>query len=514
MPSMSACLLGSINLSEYVINPFTKEVYFDYDSLIEDIIIYVRALNECLEENTPFMPLREQEEAARKYRAIGLGYFGVGDMFIKMGKRYGSEESIEIADKISSEVATAALLASAELGEEFPIPKIIIDNMIKFWGSDFYKEHIDKDIRILPVNTSLLTCAPTGSLSTMLGVSGGIEPIFSLKMWRKTESLNGGKETYYEIDVPVIDEWKRINKIKETPDWILKSTALEQNISERIHMQAAWQKHIDNAISSTVNLPEKTTVEQVEQLYTDAWKNGLKGITIYRSGCKRGAILTAKKEDLETLSKEEKEDIVEEIKMKWGEIIPCSDNLIGLKRKIMTGCGSLHITAHFDWDGNFREIFLNKGSDGGCNAFMVGLSRSMSQEARAGIPLDKIVQQQFSVPACPSYVSRTATKHDTSRGKNCPSAIGYALLEMQKEIDSIFKKDEFKSTIVGHQPKGMKEELVEAREFAETTQYGKTEQQCIDEGICPLCYKRGEVVDLKASGGCYTCDKCGFTKCD
>ena len=140
MPSMSACLLGSINLSEYVLYPFTPDARFDFNSLEKDVYIYVKALNECLQENIPFLPVQEQKDAANKYRAIGLGYFGLADMFIKLGIRYGSEESLELSDAIGAFVASKAIITSDSLFEEFPTPKLIKDNEELIYESEFYKK--------------------------------------------------------------------------------------------------------------------------------------------------------------------------------------------------------------------------------------------------------------------------------------------------------------------------------------------------------------------------------------
>jgi ribonucleoside-diphosphate reductase alpha chain len=506
---MSACLLGSINLSEYVLNAYTNFPDFDFDALEGDVYLYVRALNECLHENLAFMPLKEQTEAVEKYKSIGLGYFGLGDMFIKMNILYGSSASLTLSDKIAELVATTAIKASSDLADSFTTPAIIEKNVDKIMGSDFYRNHIGFDdyLNIIPINTSLLTCAPTGSLSTMLGVSGGIEPIFSLTTWRKTQSLNGGKETSYEVDLPVVEEWKKANGIPDNKvvGWINNSTALRVPINTRIAMQAVWQSHIDNAISSTINVPEETTVEEIEQLFINAWSSGLKGVTVYRTGCARGAILTESKDSKKEATTQEPD----EFQLKWGDTISCADNLIGLKRKIMSGCGSLHIKAFYDWGGNLREVFFSKGSDGGCNAFMIGLSRMASLAARSGASTAKIVDQLKSVTACPAYVVRTATKGDTSKGKNCPSAIGIVLLEMQNEMTNILTKNGNRE-----EQKFSANDLMDSKEIVKEMNSGKTEQQCIDENICPKCYIKGDTVNLVAGGGCYTCDKCGFTKCD
>ena len=131
-------------------------------------------------------------------------------------------------------------------------------------------------------------------------------------------------------------------------------------------MQATWQKHIDASISSTLNLPNKTTVEEVEELYMYAWKTGLKGMTIFRDGCDRAAILTTEEQN-----EEEKSVEVEESKKEIprGVVVPTNDNVIGLKRKIKGGCGSLHVHVDFDMEtGKMSEVFINKGGSGGCNS--------------------------------------------------------------------------------------------------------------------------------------------------
>ena len=189
-------------------------------------------------------------------------------------------------------------------------------------------------------------------------------------------------------------------------------------------MQAAWQQYIDASISSTVNLPNEATIEDVYDLYMNAWRSGLKGITIFRDGCARVGVLTT--------SDDTKEEITtEKSNLSRGYIIPSSDNLIGLKRKLVTGCGSLHCTAYFDPETKeLREVYLSKGSTGGCNNFMIGLSRMISLSARGGVPLDDIIDQLKSTGSCPSYATRSAMKRDTSPGSCCPVAIAHALKDM------------------------------------------------------------------------------------
>ena len=208
----------------------------------------------------------------------------------------------------------------------------------------------------------------------MLGISGGIEPIFANFYERKTESLHG-KDVVYKVYTPIVERYMKEHNIEDDadlPDFFV--TAQTLNYKDRIAMQSAWQKHIDASISSTVNVPHEFTIEDIENLYLDAWKAGLKGITIFRDRCKRAGIFTI-------TTTEEKENKPDELK--WGDILPVSDNVVGKKRRLITGCGSLHCTAFFDpITGKLLETYLSKGSTGGCNNFMIGLSRMISLSAR------------------------------------------------------------------------------------------------------------------------------------
>ena len=318
-------------------------------------------------------------------------------------------------------------------------------------------------------NSQLLTIAPTGTLSTMIGVSGGVEPIFANYYNRKTESLHG-KDVTYKIYTPIVEQYMKKHKInddKDLPDYFITS----QDISyyNRIDMQSIWQEHIDASISSTINLQESTTVEDVSSLYMYAWEKNLKGITIFRDGCKRLGILTFDEEvGKETLAR--------------GQIINVNDNVIGKKRKLVTGCGSLHCTAFFDpINGNLLETYLSKGSTGGCQNFMVGLSRMISYSARIGGNIYDIVDQLNSCGSCPSYAVRAATKKDTSKGSCCPIAISNALLDMYNQV-----LDELGL---------VSEKKLDSAEVKKLN-------------TCPEC---GET--LINESGCITCKFCGYSKC-
>lgn len=466
LPAGGSCLLGSINLAEFVINPFELNCRFDFEGFREAVKIAVCGLNEVLDEGLMLHPLKEQQRSVHDWRQIGLGVMGIADMLIKLRITYGSEESFVICNEIGNQLAGAAIDESILLAEEFgTFPKC---NINEITSTDFYKNHLNWITERKPKglrNSQLLTIAPTGSLSTMIGVSGGIEPIFANSYTRTTKSLHG-KDVDYKVYTPIVEKYmKRFNieKEEDLPEFFI--TAQDIHYSNRIEMQSVWQFHIDASISSTVNLPNSATKEDVLQLYLDAWRSGLKGITIFRDGCERIAILNTGNK----LKEKESSDL------KRGEIIPTNDGLIGRKRKLMTGCGSLHCTAFFDPESkDLREIYLSKGSTGGCNNFMIGLSRMISLSARAGVKVEDIINQLDSCGVCPSYATRRAVKNDTSPGSCCPVAIGKALKEMSDELKNV-----------------------------------KTSKVKTNAPKCPKCES-----DLIHEGGCNICKNCGWSKCD
>ena len=482
LPAGGSCLLGSLNLSEFV----TEDKEFDFDVFREAVDIAVKAMNEVLDEGMPLHPLAEQRESVRDWRQIGLGIFGLADMLIKMNIRYGSAESIALCDEIGFAMANQAILTSSNLAKihgTYPKYNSKAIEESNYLISNTYPRTINNVIANGLRNSQLLTIAPTGSLSSMLGVSGGIEPIFANFYTRKTESLHGHDE-YYKVYTPIVEKYMKEHNITDDamlPDFFI--TAQDLNYEDRIDMQAIWQKHIDASISSTVNVPNSFTVEDTENLYMSAWKSGLKGVTIFRDGCKRTGILTTSETDTD------KNEIEHELQR--GEIVATDDSIIGLKRKLTTGCGSLHCQAFFDTkNGDLREIYLSKGSTGGCNNYMIGLSRMISLAARAGVSLDDIVDQLMSTGACPSYAKR-----GKSKGSCCPMAIGYALKDMHKQFNECFTRG---VTVVKIPANASKEDV-------------KVERLPIVKNniLCPNC---GE--ELVFEGGCNSCKACGWSKCD
>lgn len=462
LPPGGSCLLGSLNLVEFVRNG-----EFEYYEFRKAVMVAVRALNDVLDEGQPLHPLEEQRESVRNWRQIGLGIMGLADALIRMNVRYNSPNGRIVADEIASNFIASALMESNNLAMvqgAFPMcdnKKLVNSNFIKaldfndghhrFWTSrDAMRDIREHGLR----NSQLLTIAPTGTISTMLGISGGIEPIFAKSYTRVTKSLDG-EDREYKVYTPIVKEYMDAHNLKdesELPEWFV--TAHDIDYKDRIDMQSTWQKYIDASISSTVNIPEDFPREQVMDIYMRAWEKGCKGITVFRDGCKRDSILTTKPTE---------RGVVENV----------GNDVIGKKRKLMTGCGSLHCSAFFDKSGSLKEVFLNKGSTGGCNNYMIGLSRMISLAARSGCDIDDIVGQLRSCGSCPSYAVRRATKHDTSEGSCCPMAVANALIEMRDEMQ------------------------------------GKAIFKFVVRNPCPHCG-----AELEFQGGCNVCKSCGWTKCD
>lgn len=486
LPAGGSCLLGSMNLSAFVENPFTEDAYFDFEEFKRCVQASVRALNEVLEEGLPLHPLPEQRESVSQWRQIGLGIMGLADALIKLGLTYGEEDAVSMCDRIGFVMADTAMAASAKLAKELGMfPKCKVEEIME---TPYFQVNTTEGTKELVRkyglrNSQLLTIAPTGTLSTMLGISGGIEPIYANYYERKTESLHG-EDVYYKVYTKIVKDFMEEHKISDDrllPDYFV--TAMTLDYHQRIDMQSIWQRHIDASISSTVNVPSGFTVEETENLYLYAFEQGLKGITIFRDGCKRVGILNTK----------ETKKITAGEGLKRGEIILVTDDVIGKKRKLITGCGSLHCIALFDpHTGALLETYLSKGSTGGCNNFMVGLSRMISISARGGIDIETIVDQLNSSGSCPSYTARRVTRKDTSKGACCPMAVGNALMDMYKEMQEELNQKE------GKKEKGKKIPKPKAVPVREET----------DKIYCPEC---GE--PLVFEEGCNICKNCGWSKC-
>ena len=502
LPNGGSCLLGSFNLVEYY-DELTQT--FDFKKFKEDIPVVVKAMNDVLDEGLPLHPLQVQKDTVRDYRQIGIGMMGLADLLIKLGIRYDSDEAIELCDIIGHVLANESIKASALLAKKFgPYPKYDENAVL---SSNFLRANTtDETYNLVQChglrNSQLLTIAPTGTLSTMLGISGGVEPIFSFSYNRKTQSLHG-EDVYYKVFTPIAKEYMEkhgLSEEEQLPDFFVTSQTIDP--FKRVEIQGAWQKHIDASISSTINLPNEATIDLVEELYIAAWYEGLKGLTIFRDGCDRAAVLTTEKPKEEPKQEKQLENLLPQMDqgLKFGDtIMPC-DDLIGLKKTIKSGCGTLHLNAFFDEDtGELREVFLSKGSKGGCLAFTNAVSRLISLLARKGAPLEEIVDQLNSVVVCPSYTSARAAGKEVSPGTSCAASIAKALLELHEKFQKFYMDhdDEEEEEV---QPKKVQVDKERIQKEVKGPEYAE----------CPECGRKS----LMFTGGCNSCVECGYTKCN
>lgn len=483
LPAGGSCLLGSLNLSEFVKDPFGKRPAFDIPSFKQAVKVAIRALNQVLDEGLPLHPLQIQRDSVAKWRQIGLGIMGFGDMLIKMRIPYGSDRCSNLIATIGMALCNTGLQESAllakELGtfeaynQDYILSSFYLQSKIK--EGVIYEETIDLIKAHGLRNSQLFTIAPTGSIGTMFGVSTGVEPIYDVNGFaRTTKSLNAEDKVYMEYPniVQRAIEADDIDMLNNKPAYLIGAKDL--NFMSRVKTQADWQVWIDASISSTLNLPKESPVEDVFKAYVAAHELGCKGLTVFRDGCKKEGILKG-------VAKEEKPEPTQ-----LNAIDTDINHCIAFGSKLQTGCGSLWMTVYFHKKtGQLCHIFLNKGSKGGCNSYMVGLSRLISLAGKKGATVEEIVDQLKSVVACPSFVSRKTTEANISDGRSCAEAVGRELLKLHEQ---------FKINYL-NQP--------------EITQLKIDNEVKIEIAKCPECG-----AELSHTGGCINCYNCGWTKCD
>ena len=515
LPAGGSCLLGAINLSVFVKDPFTDNAEFDFEEFKRVVRKAVFALNDVLLEGMPLHPLAEQRDTVGRFRQIGLGIMGLADALIKLKITYGSKESLEMIEAIGVALLYNSIVASngykhhvkGDPFEGYDPDKVLQSDIVQnLLGHLNYHETLNLKSAIMNglYNSQLTTIAPTGTIAGLVDTSFGVEPNFSFKTYtRKTESLHD-KETKYLIDSKIVEDYRRITGDEgELPEYFISAHKLDP--FNRIDIQATIQKYIDASISSTINLPEKTTPEEIEAIYLYGAEKGVKGLTVFRNNCERDGILTIDEDNKEQA--EVKLDPVEKAKslLNFGDTILVDDSVIGIKRKLKTGCGSLHCTFYFCPEtGELREVFLDKGSSGGCLSLLNAMSRLASLCARKGAPVEEIADQLQSVLVCPSYAVAKYKDKSTSKGSSCASAVAIALLDAHEQFKEEFIEFDDDAEIE------IKTVKKTAPVKAKITSVKKSEDNEEDYYMtCPEC---GEKALLKTEG-CVSCMKCGWSKC-
>ncbi len=284
-----SCNLGSIDVSRFV----SEDGQVDWDRLRDTVRLAVRFLDNVIDANVYTMT--EIEKMTKGNRKIGLGIMGFADLLIKIGIRYDTEEGLKAGEDLMEFINTEARKMSAELGEEK-------GSFTNFRGSIYEKQFTAMR------NATVTTLAPTGTISIIAGCSQGIEPIFAIVYVREVaESLGRSlvevnplfesialKEGFYEEELMKnIAKKTSIQDVGEIPERTRKVFVVAHDINAEWHvrMQAAFQKHVDNAVSKTINFPNKATPDDIDKAYWLAYKLGCKGVTVYRYGSRERQVL-------------------------------------------------------------------------------------------------------------------------------------------------------------------------------------------------------------------------------
>jgi ribonucleoside-diphosphate reductase alpha chain len=291
MEPYGACNLGSINLAAFVRDSFTERADLDWNGLSEAVRHAVRFLDNVIDVGAPRHALRDQRRASERSRRVGLGILGIADCFAALNLVYGSGPSLSVLDRLMAAIKETAYEESIRLAEEKgPFPAF---DPVRHLESPYIQrlpEPIRNGIRAKGLrNCALLAVAPTGSISCLAGASSGIEPIFSLSYLRHVAGQA------YRVEHPLCARYRdRHGPSASLPETFATARKIDPDV--RVRLQALVQRHVDQSISSTVNLPPETPLSAVDHLYRKAWESGCKGITVFREGTRTSVLEVAGRE--------------------------------------------------------------------------------------------------------------------------------------------------------------------------------------------------------------------------
>ncbi len=290
LPPYGACLLGSVNLSRLVLDPFTPAARLDEAALDDLVATAVRMLDNTVDVSG--FPLEAQRQEAHAKRRIGLGVTGLADALIMCRATYGSDEAVRLADRWTARINRAAYLASAALAAEkgaFPLydrDAYLAGETVRGLDADVRAAIAEHGIR----NALLTSIAPTGTISLWAdNVSSGIEPIFAASYTRRVKNPDGSLREE-EVSDHAVRRYRALFGVEAPlPEYFVTAQTLTPR--DHVRMQAAVQRHVDSAISKTVNCPEDISFEAFKDIYLDAYASGCKGCTTYRPNAITGSVL-------------------------------------------------------------------------------------------------------------------------------------------------------------------------------------------------------------------------------
>jgi len=482
------CCLGSIDLSKHL-NDDNSDV--DWQSLEDTIRIAGRFLDDVIEVNIfPLAKLRDVNLATRR---IGMGVMGWADALLKLKIPYDSKSALDKAEEVGKFLWDIAWDQSSKLAKERgPFPE---------YERSGLKERGYKPVR----NSSVLTIAPTGTISRLAGCSSGIEPHFAIAwwsnvLWKDQEGTNtrlldapssvwdvlerelGSNEKAREV-LKLIANTKKLEEAEKIilsygMDPGLFRTSMTISPEAHVNMQAIWQKYTSNSVSKTINLPNSALLSDVREAFHLAWKTGCKAVTVYRDGSKSMQVL-------ETGEKLQEEDL-----SNGNLLIPRQRPSVvkGVTERIRTGHGNVYITINFDESGRPFEVFATLGKAGGCDsAQLEAISRMASLSLRSGIDPMEVVEQLRGITCCPAW-------DDGVLVRSTPDAVALALTRCISEEGT---------TLVSSQSNGHSTQL---GLFSNGSKDGG---QLYSSARCPDC--GGSMIPQE---GCLHCQDCGYNRCE
>ncbi len=299
LPAFGCCCLGSINLTEFVEQPFAENAYFNKERFGEVVRTSIRMLDNVLDATA--WPLPEQDKEAEAKRRVGLGYLGLGDALIMLGIRYDSEEGRTMAAEMSRVMRDESYRASVELAQEKgAFPLFDADRYLEGHFVARLPEDIKASIREHGIrNSHLMSIAPTGTITLAFAdnASNGIEPPFSWT-YRRNKRMPDDTTQAFDVEDHAFRVWRQQGndpgpmvqgRYENLPDAFV--SALEMNVEDHMQMIAAVQPYIDSAISKTCNVPADYDYQGFRELYSRAWRAGAKGLTTFRPNDITGAVL-------------------------------------------------------------------------------------------------------------------------------------------------------------------------------------------------------------------------------
>lgn len=481
-----SCNLGSINLVKMLRKTLTG-YEFDFGLLGETVEKAVHFLDNVIDANN--YPLDKIAETTRASRKIGLGVMGWADALLLMNIPYNSDEAVELAERVMRYIENTGHAASSKLAEKrgtFPL-----------FSVSTMKDGVPMR------NATVTTIAPTGTLSIIGGCSSGVEPVFAYAFIR---NIMDGTEMV-EVN-PILT--RKLKKLGLYNDELLKKIAREGTVAhceeipaevrrvfvcshdikpiDHIRMQAAFQRYTDNAVSKTVNFPKEATRNEVRDVYLLAYKEGCKGVTIYRDGSREEQVLNIGKVNREGgKAAEAAPTAVGEVGFGHIEPRPRPDVTRGFTEKMKIGCGSLYVTTNYDENG-ICEVFTSTGKAGGCPSQSEATARLVSVALRSGISINEVYDQLKGI-RCPSTIRQQGMSCTS-----CPDAIAKVIMKVSKLIEEQPKEKAQREEAAKLPPQPVKNPVIPATAG--------------EIHACPEC---GSVVEHE--GGCVICRNCGFSKC-